>query len=235
VTQLGNFKDDAALGAKLTEIAANDKAWMVRGAALGALAEIKAPNAFDTLTAAVKSESPDDLIRNAGLRALGTLGDDRGVPLVLEWSALGKPFESRRSAITALANLDKSNTAITKTLISYLHEPYFDIKFAALFALGRRGDVSALGPLEDLVKNGDLSLGTTPYVQMQIDALKAKAAGKQPGGAAQGSSGAEPGTAAGAMNDQDALLKQMQKLEQQMEELSARMARIESQLAAPKK
>ena len=231
VTQLGNFKDDAALGPKLTEIAANDKAWTVRGAALGSLAEIKAPNAFDALTAAVKTESPDDLIRNAGLRGLGTLGDDRGIPMVLEWSALGKPFESRRSAITALANLDKDNTAITKTLISYLREPYFDIKFAVLFALGRRGDVSAIGPLEDLVKSGDLSLGTTPYVQMQIDALKAKAAGKKPDGAGE----TEAGAAAGATNDQEAILQQMQKLERQMEELSARMARIESQLAAPKK
>ena len=231
VTQLGLFKDDPPLGSKLTEIAANDKAWAVRGAALGSLAAIKAPNALDTLTAAVKSESPDDLIRNAALRGLGTLGDDRGVSLALEWSALGKPFESRRSAITALANLDKSNTAITKTLISYLREPYFDIKFAALFALGRRGDVSAIGPLEELVKSGDLSLGTTPYVQRQIDALKAKAAGKKPGGEGE----AETGAAAGAMNDQETLLQQMQKLERQMEELNQRMAGIESKLAAPKK
>lgn len=231
VTQLGHFKGDAALGPRLTDLAANDKAWTVRGAALGALAEIKAPNAFDTLTAAVKAESPDDLIRNAALRGLGTLGDDRGVPLVLEWSTLGKPFETRRAAISALANLDKNNTDITKTLISYLREPYFDIQFAALTALGRRGDVTAIAPLEALVQSGDLSLGTGPFVQREIDALKAKAAGKKQGGAGE----MQAGAAAGAMNDQAALLQQMQELERQMEELNQRVAEIESQLAAPKK
>ncbi|MGH9699550.1 MAG: HEAT repeat domain-containing protein, partial [Candidatus Acidiferrales bacterium] len=231
VTQLGHFKDDAALGPKLTDIAANDKAWTVRGAALDSLAEIKAPNAFDTLTAAAKMESPDDMIRNAALRGLGALGDDRGVPLVLEWSAIGKPFESRRAAISALANLDKSNTDITKTLISYLREPYFDIQYSTLSALGRRGDVTAIAPLEALVQSGDLSLGTGPFVQREIDALKAKAAGKKSDGAA----GADAGVAAGAMNDQVAILQQMQKIERQMEELNQRVAGIESQLAAPKK
>ncbi|MGH9758828.1 MAG: HEAT repeat domain-containing protein, partial [Candidatus Acidiferrales bacterium] len=231
VTQLGHFKDDAALGPKLTDIAANDKAWTVRGAALDSLAEIKAPNAFDTLTAAAKTESPDDMIRNAALRGLGTLGDDRGVPLVLEWSAIRKPFETRRAAISALANLDKSNTDITKTLISYLREPYFDIQYSALSALGRRGDVSAIAPLESLVQSGDLSLGTGPFVQREIDALKAKAAGKKSDGAGE----ADAGAAAGTMNGQEALLQQMQKLDQQMEELNQRVAGIESQLAAPKK
>ncbi len=231
VTQLGQFKNDAALGPKLTDIAANDKAWTVRGAALGALAEIKAPNAFDTLAAAVKTESPDSMIRNAALRGLGTLGDDRGVPLVLDWSALGKPFETRRAAISALANLDKSNTDLTKTLISYLREPYFDIQYAALSALGRRGDVTAIAPLEALVQSGDLSPGTGPIVQREIDALKGKAAGKKPDGASE----TQAGAAAGAMNDQEALLQQMAKLERQMEQLNQRVAGIESQLAAPKK
>ena len=50
--QLGNFTDDASLGPKLTKIASNDKAYRVRAAALNALGEIKAPNAYDTLTAA---------------------------------------------------------------------------------------------------------------------------------------------------------------------------------------
>ena len=65
---------------------------------------------------------------------------------------------------------------ITQTLVSYLQEPYIDIKFATIFALSKRGDPDAIPALEALIKSGDLSLGTAPLVQSQIDAIKAKAA-----------------------------------------------------------
>jgi aminopeptidase N len=186
VGQLGTFKDDPSLGPKLTEIAEKDMAYGVRAAALGSLGAIKAPNAYETLVAAVKSDSPDDTLRNAGLRGLGSLGDDKASPLVLEWSAIGKPFESRGAAIGALADLDKGNQAVTQTLISYLREPYIDIKFDAVFALSQRGDPAAIEPMEELVKSGELSLGTAPFIEAQIAALKAKAAPKP--AAAPGSS-----------------------------------------------
>ncbi|HEY0702042.1 MAG TPA: M1 family aminopeptidase [Candidatus Acidoferrales bacterium] len=178
VEQLGEFTADPTLGPRLTEIAANDKAYRVRAAALGALGEIKAPNAYDVLAAAVKSESPDDKLRNGALDGLGSLGDDRAVPLLLEWAAPGKPFDSRSAAIGAVAGLDPKNKAITQALISYLQEPYIDIKFSSLFAITKRGDPDAIPALENLVKSGDLALGTGPMVQMQIDQLKAKAAEK---------------------------------------------------------
>ncbi len=253
VEQLGNFKDDASLAPKLTEIAANDKAYRVRAKALGALGTIKAPNAYDTLIAAVKSDSPDDTLRDAGLSGLGTLGDDRAVPVLLEWSAVGKPFESRGAAIGALAGLDKKNKAITQALISYLKEPYFDVKFAALFALGRRGDPDAIPPLEAMVKSGDLPIGAAPFVEMQISALKAQVgAGKQMGGEAAGPAGAgaapanapnaqappaaQPSAAAAAAaNGPDATLEALKNLQQQMEEMNARLGKIESQIAKSKK
>ena len=180
VQQLGEFKDDSALGPKLTEIAANDKAYRVRGAALTALGEIKAPNAYDVLTAAVKTDSPDDTLRNAALEGLGSLGDDRAVALLLEWSAPGKDLDTRSAAIASVSTLDLKNKAITQTLLSYLREPYIDIKFSTIFALTRRGDPDAIQPLEDLLKSGGLSLGSSPFVEAQIQALKAKASGEQP-------------------------------------------------------
>jgi len=249
--ELGGFTDDAALGPQLTEIATNDRAYRVRAAALNALGEIKAPNAYDVLTAAVKLDSPDDTLRNGALDGLGSLGDDRAVPLLLEWSALGKPFETRGAAIGAVAGLDTKNKAITKTLISYLQEPYIDIKYAALFAVTKRGDPDAIAPLEAMLKSGDLSLGTAPYIEMQIEALKAKASGKPPAGpsAANGASagaGAAAGTAAvgagtgstqpsaaGAATS-DNTLDALKKLQQQMDEVNAVLAKIESQLSSTK-
>ena len=193
VQQLGNFTDDPSLAPKLIEIASKDKAYGVRAAALNAIGEIKAPKAYDVLTAALKTDSPDDTIRNGALEGLGSLGDDRAVPALLEWSGPGKDFETRGAAIEAVAGMDVKNKAITQTLISYLKEPYTDVKFTTLFALGRRGDPDAIAPLEELVKSGDLNLGATPYVEMQIQALKKKAAENQPGGANAGA-GAGAGT-----------------------------------------
>ncbi|HKO05706.1 MAG TPA: M1 family aminopeptidase [Candidatus Acidoferrales bacterium] len=227
VNQLGNFKDAASLGPKLTEIAANDKAYRVRAAALGSLARVKAANAFETLAAAVKADSPDDVLRLAALRGLGALGDTRGVPVLLEWAAPGKPFNCRSAAIGAVAGLDKGNKEITKALISFLREPYTDVSISTVFALGRRGDPDAIGPLEDLAKSGELNIFGSPFVEGQVAALKAQATGKPPG--------AEKPEAASSAAGQDALLEHLKKLERQMEEMNARLAKIESQLSAPKK
>ncbi len=235
VEQLGNFKEDASLGEKLTGITANDKAYRVRAAALNSLAKIKAPNAFDVLFVAVKSDSPDDTLRIAALRALGTLGDDRAVPILLEWSALGKPLDSRGAAIGAVASLDKNNHEITKTLASYLREPYFRVKFPTMFALGRRGDPEAIGPLEDLVKSGDLSIGMMPFVQGQISALKAQASGKPAGGPTNPHEARAGEADASAGSGQDAVMDGLKKLQHQIEEVNTRLAKIESQLNSGKK
>jgi aminopeptidase N len=176
VLQLGNFNSDPSLGSKLIEISSTDKAYTVRAAALNSLGEIKSPQAYETLTAALNTDSPDDTLRNGALQGLGSLGDDRAAAILLEWSALGKDFETRAAAIEALAELDLKNETITQKLISYLKEPYTDLKFPTLLAIGRRGDPSAVGPLEDLLKSGNLNIGDDPFVQMQIDALKEKAA-----------------------------------------------------------
>jgi aminopeptidase N len=234
VEELGNFKDDAgALGPKLIEVAANDKAYRVRAAALYSLGQLKAPNAYDALVAAVQSNSPDDILRNAALRSFGSLGDNRAAPLLLQWSALGKPLESRGAAINSIAELDKQNLEITKALISYLNEPYFDIKLSAVFALGRRGDPAAIAPLEALVKSGDLSLGTAPFVQEEIDALKAKAGLKEPAmkGENQAQAEAAPG---GSSADQKDVMQALKNLQRQMEEVNARLTKIESRLGGEK-
>lgn len=234
VAQLGKFKDDASLGVTLNEIASNEKTFRVRAVALNSIAEIKAPTAFDTLMAAVKSDSPDDTLRTAAFRALGTLGDERAVPVLLEWSATGKPLISRGAAIAAVGGMDKSNKAITQALVSYLREPYFGVRFATIIALGRRGDPDAIGPLEDLIKSGDLSIGAVPFVQGQINALKAQAAGKPPAGGPANPHEARAAQAE-AGGGQEAVLDNLKKLQQQIEEVNGRLSKIESQLGSGKK
>jgi aminopeptidase N len=242
VAQLGNFNQDPSLAPTLTKIASSDQAYGVRAAALNALGEMKAPNAYEILTAALKTESPDDTIRNGALEGLGSLGDDRAVPALLEWSAPGKDLETRGAAIEAVAGLDLKNKAITRVLISYIREPYTDVKFTTLFALGRRGDPEAIEPLEELVKSGDLNLGDAPFVEMQIEALKMKAAGEHPGAPSNSANGnpnppAAPATASApaAGSGQEMTLDALKQLQKQMDEINTRLGRIETQLGDTRK
>ena len=174
VRTLGNFKQDPSLGPRLTSIASSDSAYRVRAAALVALGEMKAPNAFDVLAAAVNSDSPDGILRDGALDAFGPLDDPRAVPILTEWSALGKPVSSRQDAIGALGELDKKNSAITQTLLSYLHDPHFDVRTASILALGGRGDASAIGPLQAMRDSGDSTMPEAPYLNTALRLLKAQ-------------------------------------------------------------
>src|SRR5882762_7101633 len=178
VSALGNFKDDAAVAAKLDSMAKQDDSYRARAAALQALGRLKTPNAFATLDAAVAADSPDGFLRNAALRSLGSLGDDKAVPLLLQWSAAGKPIDSRTAAINSLARLQKDNKDITKQLAAYLSEPHFPVRMAAIYALGGRGDATAIPALEALLRSDDLSIEMAPMIKGQIARLKKPADGK---------------------------------------------------------
>jgi aminopeptidase N len=172
VLALGNFKDDISLPDRLTKIAASDPAFRVRAAALGAIARLQPPEAFEILAAAVKSKSPDDMIQRSALQSLGTLKDQRAVSILMDWSKPGKPIGCRQAAIGAIAQLDKTNHEITETLVSYLNEPNVDIRLAAIFALGARGDTAAIAPLQEMLKHGELTVAVGPYIELAIRLLK---------------------------------------------------------------
>jgi len=123
----------------------------------------------------MKTNSPDNVVRNAALDALGKLGDDRAVPRLLEWSPTGQDIHTRQIAIMAVARLDKKNKEITKALVAYLHEPYFDVRYWGLFAIGSRGDLDAVAPLEELLKSDDVTASERTMIEQQVAELKAHA------------------------------------------------------------
>ena len=234
VSALANFKDDPAIVAKLNSIAGDDSSYRARGAALQALGRLKAPGALTTLDAAVAADSPDGFLRNAALRSMGPLGDDKAVPLLFKWSALGKPIESREAAIASLARLQKDNKDITKQIASYLNEPHFPIRMASIFALGARGDASAVPALEALLKSDDLSIEMVPMIKGQIAALKAPAGERHgPHGAPSEDEGADA-VSSTTGSDQGAVAKRLDHLEHLIQEMNDRLKTIETRLPAPK-
>jgi aminopeptidase N len=224
---LGNFKDDTTVATKLDSIAREDRSYRARANAMQSLGRVKAPNALAALTAGVNEDSPDGLVRDAALRGLGYLGDDKGVALLREWSAAGKPIDARRAAIASLARVDKKNKDITQQIAGYLNEPRYPIRYSAILALGSRGDASAIPALEALLKSSDLSIEMAPTIKEQIALLQKPKAEKGEGGA---SVGEDADTEGGS--DQSAVMSRLDKLEQLVREMSERLKSIEAQLSA---
>ena len=229
VAALGNIKDDPKVIAKLEAIAKEDKSYRARANALQGLGRLKAPDALTTLSAAVNADSPDNILNNAALRALGYLGDDKAVQILRDWSAPGKPFDSRVAAIASLARLAKDNKEITQQIASYLTEPHFPVRYAAILALGSRGDPSAIPALEALLKSNDLSIEMAPTIKEQI-ALLQKPKGEKGPGAAE----SEEGEKEGGAGDQTAVAQRLDKLERLIQEMNERLKSIETRLP-PKK
>ena len=235
VNALGNLKDDSAIAEKLTTIAKNDTSYRVRAAALQALGQQKSPGALAVLEAAVSGDSPDGYLRNAALRALGALGDDKAAPLLEQWSAPGKPIESRTAAIRSLAALQKSNQDITKQIAGYLAESHFPVRMAAIFSLGGRGDATAVPALEALLKSDDLSIEMVPVIKGQIARLKKPATSKSPSASSSGDeSVGGSGSASENSGDSDAVLQRLDKLEHLVQEMNERLKTIESRLPSSK-
>jgi aminopeptidase N len=224
VAALGNFKDNGDVLAKVSAIAKEDDSFRARASALQAIGKLKAPNALETLTEAAKTDSPDGFLRNAALRSMGELGDDKAVPTLREWAVVGKPIEARQAAISSLARLDKNNKEITQQIAGYLTEPHFPVRFSSIYALGTRGDASAIPALEALLKSEDLSIEMAPMIKGEIARLK-KEPGKGPGGVADGEKGE---------GDSAAMAKRLDRIEHMLQEMSDRLKAIEEKLP-PKK
>ncbi len=240
VTAMGNFKDDKDVLAKLQAIAEKDDSYRARAAALQAIGKLKAPYAFTILTAAITSESPDDFLRNAALRGLGPLGDDKAVPVLREWVAVGKPLETREAAISSLGRLQKDNKEITKQIAAYLSEPRFSIRMSALFALGAREDASALPALEEMLKSTDLSIEMVPMIKGQIARLKRPTketpnphASSAADADDEDESGDDDGSGGnGSDKNQNVVAERLDKLEHLIQEMNERLKSIDTRLPA---
>lgn len=230
VQALGGFKDNPDVSAKLETVAREDVSYRARAGALQAIGRLKSANAYDTLMAAVNGESPDGFLRNAALRGFGALGDDQAVPALREWAMPGKEINSRQAAIASLARLQKDNKDITNQIAGYLTEPHFPIRIAAIFALGSRGDASAVPPLEALLKSNDLSIEMVPMIKSQIERLKNPQAKGGTHEAMMGD-GIDNAMETGTKGSED---RRLSHLEQLIQEMNERLKTIEGRLAPAK-
>ena len=230
VEQLGRFKNETAFPDRLAEISKHDAAYRVRAAALNSYAQLKPRNGLALLQDAAKTDSPDDVIRRAALRSMGTLGDDKAVSTLLDWSEEGKAVGLRTAAIASLAQLDKKNETIGKRLTALLDDQAFDIRSAAVGALGDRDDAAAVPALEAMLRRTDLPVNFSNVIQRAIDRLKHVNAEADTNAApAQAPARAANGNGDGADTD---VAQRLGRLEQTLTQVNDRLKRIEGALPA---
>jgi HEAT repeat protein len=103
-----------------------------------------------------------------------------------------------------------------------LNDAHFQLRFAAIFGLGERGDVSAVPALETLLKSNDLSIEMVPMIKAQIARLQ-RGPGKKP----EAGEMTEAGEGGG---DQAAVATRLARLESMMQEMNQRLKYIEERL-----
>jgi len=103
---------------------------------------------------------------------------------------------------------------------------------AAIYALGTRGDATAIPALEALLKSDDLSIEMVPMIKGQIARLKKPADGKPPAHPSAGDAGEESAESAGG--EKSTTEQRLEKLERLLQEMSDRLKSIEKRLPPPK-
>jgi hypothetical protein len=137
--------------------------------------------------------------------------------------AVGKPTQTREAAISSLARLKKDDRQITQQIAGYLSEAHGRVRFTTIYALGQRGDASAIPALEALLNSNDLSIEVAPMIKGQIARLKKAPGQKSETGEAGESEGGDLGVA-----------KRLERLEKMLQEMSERLKTIEDRLPAKK-
>ena len=121
--------------------AAGDASWFVQAAALHSLGWLRLPEAQGILLESLKTDSWNNVIRQAALEGLGHLKDEKLLPLFMEWSAPGKSVYARQSAIGALAEAGEGKEAVRDQLSLILDsERDLSIAGSAMSALSSLGD-----------------------------------------------------------------------------------------------
>ena len=110
-------------------------------------------------------------------------------------------------------------------ITGYLQDPHFTIRRTTIYALGGRGDASAIPALESLLQSKNLSIEMEPAIKEQIERLKNPVAKGGPHGMGRQEQAAAPR----AESDE-----RLGHLEQLVQEMNDRLKEIEKRLPPAK-
>ena len=146
---LGSFRGDEACDA-LAPLLKRDASYFVEAFAATAMGKTRSQKAFALLQKALDKESWNDIVRAHVFSGFAELGDERAIPICIEWSKYGKPPYARDAAIEALGKLGQGKKNVRERLLDLIDDKNFHTRMAALDALEALHEAAAIAPLEQL-------------------------------------------------------------------------------------
>jgi len=127
----------------------------IRIAAIMALAERKEKAAVDPMIGTLTRDYPP--VQSSAAFALGEIGDERAVEILLQQMKDGETDSIRSNAAIALGKIGKEETV--PSLTSRLRDNKAGVRSSAALSLGKIGNETAVGPLIEVLNSGKLSEG----------------------------------------------------------------------------
>jgi len=146
---LGEFRGDDACAA-LAPMLSRDASYFVEGEAALSIGKTRSKKAYDLLIKALAKDSYNEAIRRGAMQGLGELGDERAIPVLLDWTEYGKAPYARETAIEVLGKLGQGKRAVRNRIVDLLDDKNFYARMAAVDALEALGDAEAIPALQRL-------------------------------------------------------------------------------------
>ncbi|HEV7787259.1 MAG TPA: HEAT repeat domain-containing protein, partial [Thermoanaerobaculia bacterium] len=131
-----------------------EESYFARAAAATALGafESRREDVAPVLAAALEQSSFREVVRVAALKALGKLDPDRAFAPAQRFATYGAPIDSRREALSTLADIGSKSTRrreeIRKILTGYLDDPSYVVREGVYSAIAALGDPAAIPAVE---------------------------------------------------------------------------------------
>ena len=175
VDAIGSYRSND-VASLLTALADNDPSLRVQEAATNGLAnQTPTDSIIAVLLANAAKPAWRDMLRVASVRALATLGEERGIEPAMKLAAYGQPYRSRPRAADALGRLGallpiEQRAAIREFLINLLVDPIENVQYSAARSLGDLGDEKAISALKRFA-DGTGPKNARAVAQSSIDSI----------------------------------------------------------------
>jgi aminopeptidase N len=159
VSALGEFRRDGVVNA-LIPLLEKEESYFVQAEAGRSIGKSRTKDAFKALQSALAMDSFNDVIRSQALEGFAELRDEAALPILMEWSAYGKPARPREAALANMGRLGEyrhDKRDLIDLLSETLEESWLRSKLSALESLKTLKDESvipAISRVADRDKDG---------------------------------------------------------------------------------
>ncbi len=144
VAALGQFKNAEAAGALELLFQKGDASYLVEAECLRSIGKTKVTESFDFIVKGMDRASWQEVVKVGAIDGLGSLGDARAVPVLMEKLKLGNHLRVREAAVVALGKVGRDNPQVLDKLTELLGDYWFRVRGAAAGSLAELKAMSAI-------------------------------------------------------------------------------------------